>query len=63
MRQQKTYIFKLWNDSNDNSMWRASLEDIQTKEKTYFGSLEAFLAFVETNVEPEAEAYMLSQNV
>lgn len=41
MRQQKSFVLKLWNDSCDEKMWRASLEDIHTKEKCYFSSLKA----------------------
>lgn len=43
MRQQKTFLLKLWNDSATKDNWRASLEDVQTKDKQYFADLELIL--------------------
>lgn len=39
MRKQKTYLLKLWNDSSEPQNWRASLEDILTKDKQYFATM------------------------
>ena len=43
MRQQKTYLLKLWNDSESSENWRASLEDVKSKERHVFASLQALL--------------------
>ena len=43
MRKQKTFLLKLWNDSATKDNWRASLEDVQTKDKQYFADLALIL--------------------
>ncbi len=40
MRKEKLLIVRLWSDSESNSNWRASLEDLKTKQRQNFASLE-----------------------
>jgi hypothetical protein len=40
MRKQISYLLRLWNDGKGEASWRASLEDIRTKETLTFASLE-----------------------
>ena len=40
MRKEKLLIVRLWSDSESSSNWRASLEDLKTKQRQNFASLE-----------------------
>ena len=55
MRQLKTYLFKVWNDSKSNAMWRASLENVQSTEKEHFASVKALLSFIKKSTVSESE--------
>ncbi|CAN5753236.1 hypothetical protein BH24DEI2_BH24DEI2_14920 [soil metagenome] len=47
MRQESLYVLRLWLDSNHSDAWRASLEDIRSKEKVRFSSLKELYRFLE----------------
>jgi hypothetical protein len=40
MRKQISYLLRLWNDGKDSETWRASLENVHTRETLTFVSLE-----------------------
>lgn len=40
MRKEKLFVIRLWSDSESSSNWRASLEDLKTKQRQNFASLE-----------------------
>ncbi len=42
----RSYLLRLWRVSEERPVWRASLEDTQTGERTGLASLEALLAFL-----------------
>jgi hypothetical protein len=46
------YMMRLWWDNTDEGVWRASLEDPHTGERTGFASLEALFAFLRYRVQP-----------
>ncbi|MCA9836313.1 MAG: hypothetical protein KC422_05340 [Trueperaceae bacterium] len=48
MRQEKVFVLRLWSDSESTEIWRASLEDIKSKELNYFASLEHFSSYLHT---------------
>ena len=54
MRKQKTYLLKLWNDGEKTETWRASLENIQTKERIRFADIKHLSAFVGSALVQEA---------
>ena len=41
-----SYLLRLWRESEEQEVWRASLEAPQTGERTGFASLEALLVFL-----------------
>ena len=46
MRQESLYVLRLWRDGDQPDAWRASLEDLRSKEQrlfTSFGDLYRFL--------------------
>lgn len=46
MRREHLYLLRIWSDSDQEMAWRASLENLHTKEKLYFKDLEALRAFL-----------------
>lgn len=47
-----SYLLRLWRASGgDSHLWRASLEDPLTGERTGFNDLEALFAFLRTQIE------------
>ena len=46
MRRQKTYLLKLWNDGEGTETWRASLENIKTKEQIRFVDIRHLSEFI-----------------
>ena len=47
-----SYLLRLWRASGgDPHLWRASLEDPSTGERTGFSDLEALIAFLLTQIE------------
>ena len=47
-----SYLLRLWRASGgDSHLWRASLEDPLTGERTGFSDLEALIAFLLTQIE------------
>lgn len=42
----QSYLLRLWRDTHNPSLWRASLESAQTGEIHHFSSLEALFAFI-----------------
>lgn len=45
----QSYLLRLWRDTHNPSLWRASLESAQTGEIRHFASLEALFAFIQEN--------------
>ena len=65
MRQEKTFLLKLWTDSADHVLWRASLENVMTKDKAYFASLQSLfedLAALTASFYQEMEDMKVSEN-
>jgi len=46
MRKEKIFVVRLWSDSESNSNWRASLEDLKTKQRQNFASLEQLTEYL-----------------
>jgi len=40
MRKEKLFVVRLWSDSKSSNSWRASLENIRTKECLNFSDLD-----------------------
>lgn len=47
MRQESLYVLRLWRDGDHSDAWRASLEDLRSKEKTQFSSFADLCRFLE----------------
>lgn len=47
MRQQKSYLLRLWNDSKDDKMWRGTVLNVQTKEQDHFANLKDLRDFID----------------
>ncbi len=57
MRREHLFVLRIWSDRDDGTAWRASLENLRTKEKRHFESLEALQVFLCSPPEPrEREA-------
>ena len=41
------YLLHLWNDGGQEKTWRASLEDLRTRQKTAFADLDDLVAFLD----------------
>lgn len=42
-----SYLLRLWQErQEDNTVWRASLESVQTHDLHYFSTLEELVAFL-----------------
>ncbi len=54
MRQQKSYLLRLWNDSKDNKMWRGTVLNVQTKEQEHFANLKDLRDFIDEVLSKEA---------
>ena len=54
MRQQKSYLLRLWNDSKDNKMWRGTVLNVQTKEQEHFANLKDLRDFIDKALELES---------
>jgi len=50
-----SYLLRLWRESEEQGVWRASLEDPQTGERTGFASLEALLVFLRQSTDGKEE--------
>ncbi len=48
MRREQLFILRVWSDSDRVGTWRASLENMRTKEVRYFKSKEELQAFFGT---------------
>lgn len=48
MRRERLFILRLWSDSEHSNTWRASLENLRTKEARYFKGMEELQAFFST---------------
>ncbi len=46
MRREHHYILCIWSDSDGETVWRASLENLRTKEKFHFKNLEDLQTFL-----------------
>jgi hypothetical protein len=51
MRKENTYILRIWSDSAREDTWRASLENLKTKEQQVFPNLDALLEFLKEHPE------------
>lgn len=45
MRREQLFILRMWSDGDSVETWRASLENMRTKEVRYFKSMEELQAF------------------
>jgi len=50
-RDYLSYLLRLWQESAGEGIWRASLEDPHTGERTGFASLEDLFAFLQQRIE------------
>ena len=48
-RKSVTYALRLWCDGEREAAWRASLENLQTKERVNFSSVDKLVCFLKTN--------------
>lgn len=46
MREDVLYLLRLWRDGERPEDWRASLEDLRTKERVMFVTLVSLLDFL-----------------
>jgi hypothetical protein len=46
-----SFLLRLWRESGEEAVWRASLEDSHTGERMGFASLEDLVAFLRQQVE------------
>jgi hypothetical protein len=56
MRRETAYILRLWCDSEHQEAWRASLENLRTRDVKAFGDLIKLAAFLNEQVLENAEA-------
>ena len=50
------FLLRMWReDLNGLHLWRAVLQDAQTREERYFGDLEALLDFLQTQFSERRE--------
>jgi hypothetical protein len=47
MHEQKLLILRLWRNGIEADDWRASLQDLRTREQVRFSSLEALMRYLE----------------
>jgi hypothetical protein len=51
----QAYMLRLWETRSERSgspsTWRFSLEDVETRQKSYFADLEALVAFLRAEME------------
>jgi hypothetical protein len=47
VRDDVLYLLRLWRDGKDIGAWRASLEDLRSRETRRFDSLEALQRFLD----------------
>jgi predicted secreted protein len=47
MRKETAYILRLWCDSEHEEAWRASLENLRTRDVKAFADLAKLTAFLE----------------
>jgi hypothetical protein len=60
MRKEAAYILRLWCDSERDQHWRASLENLRTRESKAFADLNKLTVFLEqeilqTNIEVQTK--------
>ncbi len=48
-RKSVTYALRLWCDGERDAVWRASLENLQTKERVNFSSVDKLVRFLQAN--------------
>ena len=41
-----SYLLRLWRDSGDTAIWRASVQSPHTGERIHFASIEELLAYL-----------------
>lgn len=47
MRKEALYILRLWHDGGNERAWRASLENLRTKHRELFASIEMLHVFLD----------------
>lgn len=47
MREDALFVLRLWNDGNGEEAWRASLENLRTKQSLKFANLQALARYLE----------------
>jgi hypothetical protein len=50
MRKESAYILRLWCDSEHENAWRASLENLRTRDVKAFGDLKKLIVFLNEQV-------------
>jgi hypothetical protein len=60
MRKENIYILRIWSDSATEDIWRASLENLKTKEQQVFPGLNALLEYFKEH--PELLSAITSQH-
>ena len=50
MRKEAAYILRLWCDSEHDEPWRASLENLRTRDIKTFADLSKLTAFLKENI-------------
>ncbi len=47
MHEQKLLVLRLWRNGIETDDWRASLQDLRTREQVRFSSLDALMRYLE----------------
>jgi hypothetical protein len=47
MHEQKLLVLRLWRNGSETDDWRASLQDLRTREQVRFSSLDALMRYLE----------------
>lgn len=55
MREDVLYLLRLWRDGRRPEDWRASLEDLRTKERVMFATLASLLDFLDEHTARKQE--------
>lgn len=49
MREEVLLLLRFWRNGVEGEVWRASLEDLRTREQVRFANLEALLRYLEAH--------------
>lgn len=62
MREQKSYLLRMWNDGKKNT-WRASLEDVRNREVKTFSSMTELTTFLQQENQETTNSTLPSEKV